>query len=502
MLLCMALVSCEEKNDFLDADGEGRLTMKTVVSTDITTDVRSMDVDELAEKCTIFISSEKGLIRKYNGVGEVPAEIWLKTGEYVAEAWTGDSVSASFDAKFYRGYQPFTIKKGENTEVILTCNIANVVASVKYDKEVADALSDYSMKIEHTKGELLFNGNDDRKGYFMMPNGVHNLNWTLTGKSIDGTVFTKKGVIPNVKSATEYCLNVKYTGNLPDVGGAFINVVVDETEVVVNNNVVIAMAPIISGVDFNINETLTSEAGRVGTRMVYVQAACQLQSLTIACDKFESLGLLSNTIDFFTITDEQRDAILKKGIKQVYKVDESNCEYNSVINFSNIFTNSLPSGEYSIEIVAKDANEKVSSCMLNLVVEAKADVPMIVSETLDLTGVNKVTDDLVAKVDINVPNGVKTFIVDIISEQLSPEVLTEVGLAASFDLANPGDLNEALIELGFPTGENVIGKQYLPFDISQFMPLLAVFPGTHQFRLTVTDTNDQVATTTLTFLVE
>ncbi len=133
--------------------------------------------------------------------------------------------------------------------------------------------------------------------------------------------------------------------------------------------------------------------------------------------------------------------------------------------------------------------------------EDSSTVPTVTSETLNLDGVNIVADDLVAKVDINVPKGVETFVVEIISEQLSPEVLTEVGLAARFDLANPGDLNEALIELGFPTGENVIGKQYLPFDISQFMPLLAMFPGTHQFRLIVTDTLGQSVTKTLTFQV-
>ena len=127
--------------------------------------------------------------------------------------------------------------------------------------------------------------------------------------------------------------------------------------------------------------------------------------------------------------------------------------------------------------------------------------PTIVSETLDLDGVNVVTEDIVAKVDINVPNGISTFIVEIISETLNAEVLESVGLAAEFDLAHPGELDEVLAELGFPTGENVIGKTYLPFDITDFMELLVAFPGTHQFKLTVTDVTGQTVTGTLTFLV-
>ena len=499
----VALASCKEDDDFADATGEGKLVLTAVVSNDVSSAGRSMTAEELAEKCTVFISSEKGLIRKYEGLGEVPSELWLKTGEYVAEAWTGDSLPASFDAKYYKGYRPFAIKRGESTEVVLTCGIANVVASVKYDTEVADALSGYVMRIGHTKGVLTFEGDDTRKGYFMMPDGVKELNWELTGKTIDGKTFTKKGVIANVKSATEYRVNVKYTGNLPDVGGAWIDVVVDETEVVVNDVFVIAAAPTVSGVDFDLNETLQGVSGETEGRMVYVSASAALQSLTVECEYFTTLGFAANSVDFMTVADEERDALLQKGIKQIYQEDAGSGKYNSVVNFSGIFTNSLPAGEYSITVTATDANGMTGSGVLHITLEpGSSNAPTIVSETLDLDGVNVVTEDIVAKVDVNVPNGISNFVVEIISETLNAEVLESVGLAAEFDLAHPGDLDEVLVELGFPTGENVIGKTYLPFDITDFMELLVAFPGTHQFKLTVTDAEGQTVTATLTFLVE
>ncbi len=134
--------------------------------------------------------------------------------------------------------------------------------------------------------------------------------------------------------------------------------------------------------------------------------------------------------------------------------------------------------------------------------EGEGNAPTIESATLDVDGVNVVTPELVAKVDINVPNGVETLFVEIISESLSPDVLAEVGLASVFDLAHPGDLEEALTDLGFPTGDNVIGKTYLPFDITMFMEVLGLFPGQHQFKLTVTDTIGLAATKTLTFQVQ
>ena len=128
--------------------------------------------------------------------------------------------------------------------------------------------------------------------------------------------------------------------------------------------------------------------------------------------------------------------------------------------------------------------------------------PVISSATLDLDGVNTITDDIVAKVDIHAENGIKNFEVDIISDALTEDVLQGVGLSTHFDLANPGSLETALNSLGFPTGSEVIGKNDLTFDISGFMSLLKVFKGTHQFKLTITDAKDLKASKTLTFLAQ
>lgn len=128
--------------------------------------------------------------------------------------------------------------------------------------------------------------------------------------------------------------------------------------------------------------------------------------------------------------------------------------------------------------------------------------PTITSETLDLDGVNIITSSLIAKVDISIPNGVEKFEVKIISDELTPELLQDVGLAAEFDLAHPGDLGGALQELGFPTGEQVLGQTEMSFDITFFMELLMFFPGTHQFQLTVTDAQGLSSEATLTFLAE
>lgn len=102
----------------------------------------------------------------------------------------------------------------------------------------------------------------------------------------------------------------------------------------------------------------------------------------------------------------------------------------------------------------------------------------IENDVLNITGAATL------KVEINAPNGIAHLYVDIQSETLD---VTEVGLSNSFDLAYPGDLQDGLNGLGFPTGDEVIGKESTVFDISSFTALLLNFSGDHNFVIHVVD---------------
>lgn len=105
----------------------------------------------------------------------------------------------------------------------------------------------------------------------------------------------------------------------------------------------------------------------------------------------------------------------------------------------------------------------------------------IENDVLDIKGASTL------KVEINAENGIAHLYVEIQSETLD---VTEVGLMNNFDLAYPGDLEEGLNGLGFPTGANVIGQKHTTFDISTFTGLLVSFEGNHNFVIRVVDQND------------
>ncbi len=120
--------------------------------------------------------------------------------------------------------------------------------------------------------------------------------------------------------------------------------------------------------------------------------------------------------------------------------------------------------------------------------------PVIEWEGHDITQRYEATAELQAKINITAAAGIRDFKVEIVSEVLTPEILQGIGLTTTFDLINPGQYGEALEGLGFPTGDAVLNRTSVSFDISPFMPLIPLLgSGDSDFRLTVTD-NDGAAT--------
>ncbi|MDE6643335.1 MAG: DUF4493 domain-containing protein [Muribaculaceae bacterium] len=100
------------------------------------------------------------------------------------------------------------------------------------------------------------------------------------------------------------------------------------------------------------------------------------------------------------------------------------------------------------------------------------------------------------KLTINSGKGFQSIKVIIKSHDkgLTPELLEGINLSDEFDLAtglskDGKDLTEALTGFGFPLKDEVTGANVkkIDFNITQFVPLLCIYPGDHSFVLTVTD---------------
>lgn len=366
------LVATSCSDDLPGENGGGYLKMRMVLNSDVTR--ANVDDQSLSDACMIYISNSKGLIHKFQGVGNVPSDLWLRSGSYVAEAWTGDSVSASFDKKFYKAYQPFVIEQGV-TNVVLNCKIANVVASVNRDRISTDMLPQFTVTVGHTRGQLEFNADNinTEKGYFMMPNGDDKLVYTIEGVNIMGTKFTKTGEIPAVKRAHEYVLTLNYNeqADQNDVGGAFITISVDDREILIEDDITLLAGPQIEGIGSDISAPLAGPAGSFGD--IFLGASCfgSFRNFNVTFSDASAFGVPSAEYDLSNIAPASETALRESGFSWSVSTDRPG-QTHMRLKLPAGMLNRLTNGAYSVTFSATDSNGYTTVRKVNIEVSDAA----------------------------------------------------------------------------------------------------------------------------------
>lgn len=376
------LQSCAMEAPFGEG-GEGSLSINTEINgeTKQTRAENNLDnaeyVQSLRDKCVVFIENSRGVMRKYKGLSNIPASIKLSTGQYVCNAWTGDSVAASFDSKFYRGQQPFEIIENESTSVSMKCNIANVVVSVDAASVAGTGLKNPKITFTSSRGSLEFDETmfADNKGYFMIPSPQDTKNYTAENRTItvmiegtteDGQAYSKESRIQNVERAHEYQIALSADKPSIDEGGALIQLIIKDIPII-DDTVEIFPAPIVKGYGFDIAEQLINTDRTFNDQKLYVCEYKGTKSVTVAfSENFTDMtdgDLLNNTYV------EQLSA---KGItveRQNSKDAGSGVDvYEIYVTFPAAFLNALPSSptQYTVAITATDSRNLVTAASLRI----------------------------------------------------------------------------------------------------------------------------------------
>lgn len=367
----MALCSCSDEIPYDTGDGEGRLIIKTSISNDVKGSVSrgsraGVTDDELAAKTLIWISNSKGVVRKYNGIGEVPAQgVWLLADNYVAEAWAGDSVPASFEDKHFKAREEFAIGGGETRQLNLECKIANVVVVVDYDESVRDLVSECVFEAGHKAGKLTYEGLEasGKPGYFMMPSFDKNISYTFTAKNnlTDGAV-TKHGAIENAKPGHKYTVHISQGNpNVSEFGGALFDIEVDETEIEVAEVIEIQMEPVITGLTHNIDQPIVSTNGAFDECRLWVQSTSHIEYVEVECPAFTAyLGEGQTKFGVLSMSDEVRQKLEGYGFSYsliTHKDDPENPQFEEMkLRFNENFLSIFAEGEHTVTITVHDAN--------------------------------------------------------------------------------------------------------------------------------------------------
>lgn len=355
------LTGCMAEDPFT-TDGEGEVMMNITINSRLTRAVSSEEMDHLRENCVIYISNSKGLLHKWQGVDNVPEKIALRYGSYLAEAWSGDSVTASIDKKFYKGASQFEVSENQGgaTQVSVTCRLANVVASVDENTIDRSLIDEVNVEFANSRGEYtLTNDSLMNKVYFMMPDNDNSLTYTVNVRGVDGKEIKKTGVIEDVVPAHEY--RISFASVTPDeIGGiAFIEIQIQEFDDVYEDDVIIYSAPVFSWQDgMDLGSQITRGAnGQFETATLKAAAYGSFTSLLITPNDDKSKSAIGDYsgIELIDMTEVQKDRLEQLGIEVRYSTTQDGIS-KAFISFTDKWLNSLPvdDSEYSFTVTAKD----------------------------------------------------------------------------------------------------------------------------------------------------
>lgn len=383
LILCTFLpwlCACSHDDEGL-GDGEGAVSLRVRMEDYVKVATRALTDEEqatLQAGCKVRIYNSEGLVRKYNGLSEVPDEVVLAAGAYTLRVAAGDSVAASFDKKFFRYVAPLEVTAGNTQAVEVVCPIANTLFKVNFAESLAQAVKEYKVTISTSAGSLEYTQeNADATGYFMLPEGEDVVKWSFSAKTLGNADFTRNGEL-NASPTTLYDLTFSYEENSDySDGGAKLTLDVNATPLEENTSTIdVYQRPKISGTNldnqsFDIDVPQFMEPGHGKNIGFWIATSSILTNARMSCPQFVSAwGLPVNDFDLLTMSSEERTQLEQLGVTITSKYNVGTGQGNMRVLFSDARMQQVATaeGSYDIVIYAKDQQGKERTSTLHLIV--------------------------------------------------------------------------------------------------------------------------------------
>ncbi len=299
----------------------------------------------------IYKKTEEGreLIRRYNKRSEMPASLWLLSGDYSIAVEAGSMAASTFTEPTYKGEADFEIIDGRTTMVEVECRIVNTMVKVVYDPTIAATFK------ESYSTEVVFGDPSDAKaprlsytkdstGYFVLPAEPTTLNWTFRGKGekngqpLELEKTGSKELTP--EPGVRYELKLKYSA---DLGGALdFTLALDENPDEVDDPIIFVPTPQIAGEGFDMTQTQDYLSGAQSYRITSIA-----DMATIAVQA----GGQTFTVPATGAYPEDTN-----GIALAYT---NSTEMR--LTLGEAFFSLLPAGEHTVTLTATDADEGEST---------------------------------------------------------------------------------------------------------------------------------------------
>lgn len=437
--------------------------------------------------------------------------------------WEAPTYGTTYDFAVLRSHtsdSPLTIAD----EVV--CKLSNIKVTVSISADLAELLGD-DTKSTVTLGSAVaeFTKSESRAAYFRPQNSDGDtLEFKLTGTK-DGKPAELSKTITGVKAGQwrKIMLSIVYaeTGDIKIV--VTVDSFVQDSEITINSTESLWEPELDEGTDrptltwpghdlaqpVALDESMYDPSGTFnGTApALTLSAADGIQTLLLGITS-DNAAFRTEIIEAAGLTDVDLCGTISRlhpfyGLQVTAGATEATIDLKSIMY---LFFGYEGSHTLTFNMTDNKGRNAVATLQFNYGKGTAEEDPSIVCRQFDIDQPHTTQTGDKIDVDIKTASGIQAFVVSIISETLNEEVLAAVGLRPTFDLCNITDPEELAAltsdDIGFPVNDDVKGQTSMTFSVTKFTGMLSAFPGTHQFKLAVTNAEGSTTTKTLQLIVE
>lgn len=437
--------------------------------------------------------------------------------------WEAPTYGTTYDFAVLRSHtsdSPLTIAD----EVV--CKLSNIKVTVSISADLAELLGD-DTKSTVTLGSAVaeFTKSESRAAYFRPQNSDGDtLEFKLTGTK-DGKPAELSKTITGVKAGQwrKIMLSIVYaeTGDIKIV--VTVDSFVQDSEITINSTESLWEPELDEGTDrptltwpghdlaqpVALDESMYDPSGTFnGTApALTLSAADGIQTLLLGITS-DNAAFRTEIIEAAGLTDVDLCGTISRlhpfyGLQVTAGATEATIDLESIMY---LFFGYEGSHTLTFNMTDNKGRNAVATLQFNYGKGTAEEDPSIVCRQFDIDQPHTTQTGDEIDVDIKTASGIQAFVVSIISETLNEEGLAAVGLRPTFDLCNITDPEELAAltsdDIGFPVNDDVKGQTSMTFSVTKFTGMLSAFPGTHQFKLAVTNAEGSTTTKTLQLIVE
>lgn len=459
----------------------------------------------------------------------------LPVGTYRLEVHSQEPSSVpdvEWEAPTYGTTYDFAVLRSHTSDSPLTiadkvvCKLSNIKVTVSISADLAELLGD-DTKSTVTLGSAVaeFTKSESRAAYFRPQNSDGDtLEFKLTGTK-DGKPAELSKTITGVKAGQwrKIMLSIVYaeTGDIKIV--VTVDSFVQDSEITINSTESLWEPELDEGTDrptltwpghdlaqpVALDESMYDPSGTFnGTApALTLSAADGIQTLLLGITS-DNAAFRTEIIEAAGLTDVDLCGTISRlhpfyGLQVTAGATEATIDLESIMY---LFFGYEGSHTLTFNMTDNKGRNAVATLQFNYGKGTAEEDPSIVCRQFDIDQPHTTQTGDEIDVDIKTASGIQAFVVSIISETLNEEVLAAVGLRPTFDLCNITDPEELAAltsdDIGFPVNDDVKGQTSMTFSVTKFTGMLSAFPGTHQFKLAVTNAEGSTTTKTLQLIVE